>query len=102
MNHWWPLQDFLELGTLVSAIPCARLHVRQVLWEWGIGNIGDSAELLVAELITNAVRASCEAGRDSAVRLWLLSDSAQFLERYSKPHVIEKKNSARAASNASW
>jgi hypothetical protein len=23
-------------------------------------------------------------------------------ERYSKPHVIEKKKSARAASNASW
>jgi hypothetical protein len=25
-----------------------------------------------------------------------------ILERYSKPHVIEKKKSARAASNASW
>src|SRR5689334_12970024 len=25
-----------------------------------------------------------------------------FLERYSKPHMIEKKKSARAASNASW
>jgi len=79
MNHRWPLQDFLELGALVSAVPCARLHARQVLWEWGIGNLGDSAELLVTELITNAVRASGEAGQDSAVRLWLLSDSAQIL-----------------------
>ena len=26
----------------------------------------------------------------------------RILERYSKPHVIEKKKSARAASNASW
>ena len=78
-DDWWPLQDFLELGALVSAVPCARLHVRQVLWEWGIGNLGDSAELLVSELITNAVRASREAGQDSAVRLWLLSDSAQIL-----------------------
>ena len=25
-----------------------------------------------------------------------------FPERYSKPHLIEKKKSARAASNASW
>jgi hypothetical protein len=25
-----------------------------------------------------------------------------YQERYSKPHVIEKKKSARAASNASW
>ena len=79
MNHWWPLQDFLELGAFASAVPCARLHARQVLWEWGIGNLGDSAELLVTELITNAVRASREAGRVSAVRLWLLSDSAQIL-----------------------
>ena len=79
MNHQWPLRDFLELGALVSAVPCARLHARQVLWEWGIGNLGDSAELLVTELITNAVTASREAGRDSAVRLWLLSDSAQIL-----------------------
>jgi anti-sigma regulatory factor (Ser/Thr protein kinase) len=79
MNHWWPLQDFLELGALVSAVPCARLHARQVLWEWGIGNLGDSAELLVTELITNAVRASRETARDSAVRLWLLSDSMQIL-----------------------
>ena len=29
-------------------------------------------------------------------------DDHPHLERYSKPHVIEKKKSARAASNASW
>jgi anti-sigma regulatory factor (Ser/Thr protein kinase) len=75
----WPLQDFLELGALVSAVPCARLHARQVLWEWGIGHLGDSTELLVAELIANAVRASREMAQASAVRLWLLSDSAQIL-----------------------
>lgn len=79
MNDRWPLQDFLELGAFVSAVPCARLHARQVLWEWGIGNLGDSAELLVTELVANAVRASREMTRVSAVRLWLLSDSAQIL-----------------------
>ena len=31
-----------------------------------------------------------------------LLDTALSQERYSKPHVIEKKKSARAASNASW
>ena len=50
-----------------------------MLWEWGIGNLGDSAELLVTELVANAVRASREMARVSAVRLWLLSDSAQIL-----------------------
>jgi anti-sigma regulatory factor (Ser/Thr protein kinase) len=79
MNDRWPLQDFLELGALVSAVPCARLHVRQVLWEWGIGHLGDSTELLVTELVTNAVRASREMTTVCAVRLWLLFDSAQVL-----------------------
>jgi anti-sigma regulatory factor (Ser/Thr protein kinase) len=50
-----------------------------VLWEWGIGNLGESAELVVTELIANAVMASREMTRASAVRLWLLSDSAQVL-----------------------
>ena len=31
----------------------------------------------------------------------LTSINQYFLERYSKPHVIEKKKSPRAASNAS-
>jgi anti-sigma regulatory factor (Ser/Thr protein kinase) len=75
----WPLQDFLELGALVSAVPCARLHARQVLWEWGIGHLGDSTELVVTELTANAVRASRELAQAAAVRLWLLSDAAQIL-----------------------
>jgi hypothetical protein len=32
----WPLQDFLELGALAGAVPCARLHSREVLREWGM------------------------------------------------------------------
>jgi anti-sigma regulatory factor (Ser/Thr protein kinase) len=75
----WPLQDFLELGALLSAVPCARLHVTQVLREWGLAGLGDSAGLLVTELVANAVRASRDIAQVSAVRLWLLSDSAQIL-----------------------
>ena len=56
MNDRWPLQDFLELGALISAVPCARLHARQVLWEWGIGNLGDSAD--TASRISSTPRAS--------------------------------------------
>jgi len=79
VNDQWPLRDFLELGALASAVPCARLHARQVLWEWGMGNLGDSAGLLVTELVANAVQASRELALAAAVRLWLLSDSAQIL-----------------------
>ena len=54
----WPFQSYLELGALPSAVPCARLHVRQVLWEWGLHALTDTAELIVSELVTNAIRAS--------------------------------------------
>jgi anti-sigma regulatory factor (Ser/Thr protein kinase) len=78
-NGPWPLQDFLELGALAGAVPCARLHARQVLREWGLTNLGESTELLVSELITNAVKASRAVTQASAVRLWLMSDLARIL-----------------------
>ena len=60
----WPRQSFLELAALPSAVPCARLHAREVLWEWRQGSQAEEAELLVSELVTNAVQASAlAAGR---------------------------------------
>jgi hypothetical protein len=38
-NSWarqWPLQSSLELGAFPGAVPCARLHARQMLWEWRV------------------------------------------------------------------
>src|ERR1700735_440426 len=54
----WPLQSHLELGAFDTAVPCARLHARQVLWEWGLKEIAETAELVISEIVTNAVRAS--------------------------------------------
>lgn len=34
LSDEWPLQTFLELGAFPSAVPCARLHARHMLWEW--------------------------------------------------------------------
>jgi anti-sigma regulatory factor (Ser/Thr protein kinase) len=77
----WPLQSHLVLGALPSAVPCARLHARHILWEWGLQALTDPSELLVSELVTNAVHASEAltasryAGRWAPgrppVRLWL-------------------------------
>lgn len=75
----WPLQTFLEFGALPTAVPCARYHTRQVLWEWHLAAQAESAELLVSELVTNAIAASRATSPDSPVRLWLLSDSARIL-----------------------
>jgi hypothetical protein len=78
----WPLQSFLELGPLPSAVPCARLHARQVVWEWGLVRLSEDIELIVSELVTNAVRAS-EGLMPGVphVRLWLCSDRDQSSSR---------------------
>jgi anti-sigma regulatory factor (Ser/Thr protein kinase) len=73
-----PLQDFLEFGALAGAVPCARLHTRQVLWEWGLASLGESAELVVSELIANAVKASWAVSAP-AVRLWLILGPGEVL-----------------------
>jgi hypothetical protein len=54
----WPFQSYLELGPWPSAVPCARLHAKQVIWEWELQALADSVELIVSELVTNGVRAS--------------------------------------------
>jgi anti-sigma regulatory factor (Ser/Thr protein kinase) len=57
VSHW-PLQTRLCLGALDGAVPSARLHARNVLWEWGLKALADDAELVVSELMTNAVLAA--------------------------------------------
>jgi hypothetical protein len=43
-----PLRSYLELGALPTAVPCARLHARHVLREWGLNGLsGDSARVLI-------------------------------------------------------
>ena len=58
MSASWPLSSSLPLGALPGATPCARLHARAVLVEWGLEALAEAAELIVSELITNAVLAS--------------------------------------------
>jgi histidine kinase-like protein len=85
----WPLRSYLELAPLASAVPCARLHARAVLWEWGLPAFYDTACLIVSELTTNAIQAS--AGLNGSrydgrwtpgtppVRVWLCSDRQRVM-----------------------
>jgi hypothetical protein len=75
----WPLRSFLELGALPGAVPCARLHTRQLLWEWQLTGLSDNAELLVSEIVTNTIQITQADGRTAPVRLWLLTDRAGLL-----------------------
>jgi anti-sigma regulatory factor (Ser/Thr protein kinase) len=78
MDSEWPLQDFIELGALPGAVPCARLHARQLLWEWGLTRLSESIELLVSELVTNAMQASRAMEPITPLRLWLLTDKTRI------------------------
>lgn len=83
------LRSYLELGALPTAVSCARLHVRQILWEWRLDALTDTLELLTSELVTNAQRASAGLtgsryeGRWTPgvppVRLWLDVDRERVL-----------------------
>lgn len=85
----WPLRSHLQFGALPGAVPCARLHAKLVLWEWGLDHLVETAELLVSEIITNAVRAAVgpatgqgEAQRPSglpSVWFWLAANRRNAL-----------------------
>ena len=76
--HQWPLHSYLELGALPTAVPCARLHARHLLWEWGLNGLAADAELMVSELVTNAVKATV-GQQEAASRLQLSSDNTRVL-----------------------
>jgi hypothetical protein len=89
----YPHQSHLLLGALPGAVPCARLHSRLVLAEWDLKALADTAELIVSELMTNAVRAS--AGLPEAqhnlptVRMWLSADSERvFIQVWDGDHQL--------------
>jgi anti-sigma regulatory factor (Ser/Thr protein kinase) len=50
-----------------------------MLWEWGLTQLTEDVELLVSELVTNAIAAPQSGDRISPVRLWLRADRTQVL-----------------------
>jgi anti-sigma regulatory factor (Ser/Thr protein kinase) len=79
MTKQWPLRNSLQLGALPTAAPCARLHAKHLLWEWGLKAITDTAELLVSELVTNGVKAVQAMEQRPPVWLQLSADNMRLL-----------------------
>jgi anti-sigma regulatory factor (Ser/Thr protein kinase) len=75
----WPLRSHLELAAHPGAVPDARHHTRRVLAGWDLGALGEAAELIVSELVTNAIRACQAPGTHRQVQLRLASDRARLL-----------------------
>ena len=69
----------LLLGALPSAVPCARLHARQVLWEWGLSKSAETAELLLSELVTNAVHGARAIVSDLPINVRLSANRDRLL-----------------------
>ena len=74
-----PRRTSLLLGALPSAVPCARLHARQVLWEWGLSENAETAELLLSELVTNAVQGARAIVSDLPVNVRLSANRDRLL-----------------------
>lgn len=77
----WPHTSSLRLGALPTAPSCARLHTNAVLHEWGLAHLAETAELVVSELVTNAMQSSRQQAMPTrgpgglpVVYLWLLAD----------------------------
>ena len=79
MARQWPMRDLLELGALTGAAPSARLHARQIIWEWRLTPLTEAVEQVVAEMVTNSVAAARAMPQVQPVCLWLLSDTRNVL-----------------------
>src|SRR5438105_2174934 len=75
----WPMVSRLELGPLPSAVPCARVHTKVILKEWNLASVTDVAELVVSELMTNALQASLSLTENQPIVLHLLATNERLL-----------------------
>lgn len=74
----WPLHAALELGALLTAPGCGRAWTQALMWEWRLAHLADTAQVVVSELVTNAVQASRGLHR-AVIQLSLASDRERLL-----------------------
>lgn len=72
-------RTYLELGALVTAPACARLHTKQLLWEWGLSRLVDSSVAVVSELVTNALETTVRHQLGMPIAMRLSSNGRQAL-----------------------
>jgi anti-sigma regulatory factor (Ser/Thr protein kinase) len=75
----WPLVSWLPLAALPTAVSCGRLHTQHVLREWRLKYMADEAQMLVSELLTNAVKASWSPQGAGLIDLRLLANYERLL-----------------------
>ena len=64
---------------LPTAVPCAPASCRRLVWEWGLNGLAANTELLVSELVTNAVKTTAGNNGQAAICLQLSGDNTRVL-----------------------
>jgi anti-sigma regulatory factor (Ser/Thr protein kinase) len=67
-------RSYLELAAAPEAVPYARRYTRHTLAAWTLSMVADDAEVVVSEMVTNAVRATLEMRRAAPVALYIAAD----------------------------
>ena len=70
----WLHENAQSFGPYDSTVPTARTHTRVVLAEWGLAHVSMAAELVLSELVTNALQATWRLGMHTPVSVRLRAD----------------------------
>ena len=76
------LTSRLALGALPTSVPSARAYTHEVLATWNLAQMSDSAEIVVTELVTNAITHGSPSHRGTpipAVHLQLTAGSGDLV-----------------------
>jgi anti-sigma regulatory factor (Ser/Thr protein kinase) len=57
----WLWEYTVALAAVPSAVSSARRHIRETLWEWKLDFLADDAEIIVSELVSNAIQHAAHA-----------------------------------------
>ena len=71
-------RSYLEVAAVSSAVPHARRCTRHTLATWQLDQIANDIELVVSELVTNAIRATVEMQLAAHVVLYLAADPGRL------------------------
>jgi anti-sigma regulatory factor (Ser/Thr protein kinase) len=71
----WPLRTHLDFPPQPSSVPQARRFARLILVEWALPGLVDNVQLVVSEMVTNALDHAIPA----PVHLWLCCDHTSIM-----------------------
>ncbi|KQX31450.1 hypothetical protein ASD97_13165 [Streptomyces sp. Root63] len=74
-------RNTLELANTPNAVPWARQHTANLLSRWGVpAEAAQTVQLLVSELVTNAVQHPQEQGKETEVSILSSQNTSQTFE----------------------